>query len=114
MRKIIILGASGSIGQTAIRTIKEKKLDFSVQALVAFSSRSIIADAEYFSCPYLLTEDKSIDEIRAFLSSIDADIALNGVSGSDGLIFSSILIELGIDIALANKETVVLDRKSVV
>ena len=108
MRKIIILGSSGSIGQTAIRTIKEKKLDFSVQALVAFSSRSIIADAEYFSCPYLLTEGKSIDEIRTFLSSIDADIALNGVSGSDGLIFSSILIELGIDIALANKETVVL------
>ena len=108
MRKIIILGASGSIGQTAIRTIKEKNLPLEVCALVAKSSKSISFDAEYFGCPYLLTEGKSIEDVKSFLSSIDADIALNGISGSDGLVFSSMLIDLGIDIALANKETVVL------
>ncbi len=108
MRKVIILGATGSIGQTAIRTIREKKLPFEVKALVAKSSESIERDASYFKCPCILTENKSISEIKAFLSSIDADIALNGISGSDGLIYSDMLIDLGFDIALANKETVVL------
>ena len=108
MRKIIILGSSGSIGQTCIRTIKEKHLDFEVKALIAKSSKSIEDDASYFGCPYMLTQGRSREEIKAFLSSIDADVALNGVSGSEGLLFSVILIELGIDIALANKETVVL------
>ncbi len=108
MRKVIILGASGSIGQTAIRTIREKHLDIEVKALVAKSSTSIIDDATYFECPYLLSDGKSEEEIISFLSSIDADIALNGVAGSDGLFYSNILIDLGFDIALANKETVVL------
>lgn len=108
MRKVIILGSSGSIGQTAIKTIRDKRLDIEVKALVARTSKSIIEDASYFKCPYLLTEGKTEEEIRSFLSSIDADIALNGVSGSDGLLFSEILIDLGFDIALANKETVVL------
>lgn len=108
MRELIILGASGSIGQTCIRAIKEQNLDIRVKALVARSSKSIEDDASYFNCPYLLTEGKSESEIRSFLSSVSADIALNGVSGSDGLFFSTILIDLGFDIALANKETVVL------
>lgn len=108
MRRIIILGSSGSIGQTAIRCIKEKHLDFDIRALVARKSTSIADDAAYFKCPYLLTEGRSREEIISFLSSIDADIALNAVSGSDGLFFSKTLIDLGIDIALANKETVVL------
>ena len=102
------MGSSGSIGQTAIRCIKEKHLDFDIRALVARKSTSIADDASYFKCPYLLTEGRSREEIISFLSSIDADIALNAVSGSDGLFFSKILIDLGIDIALANKETVVL------
>lgn len=109
MRKIIILGSSGSIGQTAIRTIKEKNLPFKVMALIAHSSEeSIRKDAEYFNCPYLLTKGRSEKEIRDFLSQFDADIALNGVAGSEGLFYSSLLIDLKIDIALANKETVVL------
>ena len=111
MRRIIILGSSGSIGQTAIRCIKEKHLDFDIRALVARKSTSIADDASYFKCPYLLTEGRSREEIISFLSSIDADIALNAVSGSDGLFFSKILIDLGIDIALANKETVVLGEQ---
>lgn len=108
MRSIIILGATGSIGSTCINAIIGKKLDFQVKGLVSFSDPGIIALARTFSCPYLLMNGKKDGELLEFLKENRADIVLNGIAGSAGLKASLDVISLNMDLALANKESIVL------
>lgn len=107
MRKIIILGATGSIGSTCINAIREHRLPFIVKGLVAHSS-SLDALSREFSCKAFLTRGRTAEELKDFLSTIDADIVLNGIAGSAGLEATLISLSLGFDVALANKESVVL------
>ena len=108
MRNIIILGATGSIGTTCLNAIREHQLPLFVKGVVASSSSKLVDIADEFGCPYLHTKGKDSNALRAFLSSIKADIVLNGIAGSDGLEATLMSLDLGFDVALANKESVVL------
>ena len=108
MRKIAILGATGSIGSTVIKTIRENNPGFFITGLTSNRSRKVIDLAKEFSCSYFLTEGKTREEIKEYISNLDADIVLNAIAGSDGLFATVCLIEAHIDIALANKESIVL------
>ncbi len=109
MRKVIILGATGSIGTTALKAIKEQQLPLEVVALVAYSSKDQLKKwSDYFHCPSLLMEGKKKEALFDFLSTIKADIALNGIAGAFGLYATLSCIENNIDVALANKESVVM------
>lgn len=108
MRSIIILGATGSIGSTCINAIIGKKLDFQVKGLVSFSDPGIMDLARRFSCPCLLMDGKKDGELLEFLEKNRADIVLNGIAGSAGLKASLDVISLNMDLALANKESIVL------
>lgn len=107
MRRVIILGATGSIGTTALNGIRDGKINAEVAGLVAFSSEDKLrALSQEFNAPYYL--NTSEDGLRAFISSLDADIVLNGIAGAPGLFASVASIEAGYDLALANKESVVM------
>lgn len=107
MRKAVILGATGSIGTTALRAIDEKKLDIEVAALVAFSSEAKLKTlSDKYHCPYFL--NTSNERLDNFLDSIEADVALNGIAGASGLYASLSALRHGYDLALANKESVVM------
>ncbi len=117
MKKVVILGCTGSIGTTAIQAIRDKKLAVSVVGLSAHSNeKALIALAKELSCTAIcLTGGKanSYSDLNTFttlsdmLSSLDADIVLNGIAGFAGLEASLLSLGQGFDLALANKESVV-------
>ena len=109
MRKVIILGATGSIGNTALRAIKEKSLPLKVVGLVAFSSKDKLeALGQEFKAPTLLMENQGKEVLFAFIKSLDAEIALNGIAGAFGLYATLCCLDCHLDVALANKESIVM------
>jgi 1-deoxy-D-xylulose-5-phosphate reductoisomerase len=121
MKRVIILGCTGSIGTTAITAIRFNKADLHVVALSAHQdSPSLLSLAKELSseaicltggnCPpsesSLLTFSGQTGLIQ-MLQSVEADIVLNAIAGFDGLQATIAAIEAGFDVALANKESVV-------
>ncbi|MGN0906741.1 MAG: 1-deoxy-D-xylulose-5-phosphate reductoisomerase [Bullifex sp.] len=106
-RSVIILGATGSIGTTCLNAVRNGILDAEVKGVVSRSSlASLKKIADEFSCPYILNETSG--KLKAFLEDIDADIVLNGIAGAAGLEASLLSLNAGFDLALANKESVVM------
>lgn len=108
MKKILVLGCTGSIGTSTLSIIKNMPESFCACGLVAHTSREKVqALAKEFSCRSALTSEDP-DCIRKLLMETRPDIVVNGISGSDGLLPSKTVLEAGVDLALANKETVVM------
>ena len=105
--RLAILGATGSVGMTAINAIRKGLVSCTVAALISSTSSLDDLSAE-LSSPALTASGKSDSEIRSFLVSSSPDIVLNAVSGTAGLKYTLMAIEEGFDIALANKESLVL------
>ena len=123
MRSVAILGITGSIGTTALRGITEFGDRITI---VAASCNSRVDDALKLckthnisnlciTSDYQSVKDGDIiqgiriwKDLRRMLSEVHADMVLNGIAGSPGLIASFIAMETGSDLALANKESVVL------
>lgn len=133
MKKITILGSTGSIGTQALEVVK--KCGFKVIGLSANTNISLLAkQAREFDVKYVCIQDVSLvcdlknmlgdsDDIEVFsgedglckLASLDeSDIVLNSVVGIVGLKPTLAAIEVGKDIALANKETLVAGGELVI
>lgn len=116
MKKVLILGATGSIGTTCLNSIKEKNLPIEIVGLAAKSNQEKLETlAHKFNVKQLYLSDKKINNtdfnysssLDEFLDKIDCDIVLNGIAGFSGLDATVKVLERKIDIALANKESVV-------
>ena len=119
MKKVIILGCTGSIGKSAIDVIKSMPGEFTITALSAHSNEEeLLKQAKIFNVKNLaLTGKKPVDKSIAYyspkglldmVSAVEADIVVNGIAGSDGLLPSVTSLESGKNLALANKETIVM------
>ncbi len=110
MRKLLILGATGSIGTTCLNEIKRANPGIQVVAITCYSNeeKARRISNEFGSIPFLCLKGRSKEEISRFIHSVDADIALNAIAGSDGLFATLECLECGMDVALANKESVVM------
>lgn len=109
MRRILILGATGSIGTTCLNYIRNNNTEFKIVGLTAHVNQDKISKlSQEFSCPSLLTNPIEKSNLKNFLSSTNPDIVLNAIAGADGLYATVTAIECGIDIALSNKESVVM------
>ena len=114
-RKISILGSTGSIGRQALEVIEKLQDKFEILALTAGGNTELLNEQiKRFKPKYAYAEDiskiegaipLSLDEI---CSNKDNDIILVAVSGRIGLRPTITAINNGIDIALANKETLVM------
>jgi 1-deoxy-D-xylulose-5-phosphate reductoisomerase len=129
MKKIIILGSTGSIGCSALDVIEKNPDLFQVVALsagknikllkkqiekyhpkaVAIGSKDNAVQLRETlrsgSKVKVIYGEEGLQEIASFPS---ADIVISAISGSAGLIPTIAAIEAGHDIALANKETMVI------
>lgn len=124
-RKIIILGSSGSIGQTTLRLLASGKTNFEVVGLaVNRNTDSLVRDATAFGVKHIAVADKDAaaalrmrlpecmvlhegDEGVVELAGLDADVLLCAMVGMSGLRPVMRAIETGKDIALATKEVLV-------
>ncbi|WML35091.1 1-deoxy-D-xylulose-5-phosphate reductoisomerase [Clostridium sp. OS1-26] len=135
MRKISILGATGSIGTQTLDVIRKEKDRFQLIAISAnSSSKKVIEIINEFNPPYVvLTEEKAYIEVKDYCintskntkvlfgmdglniiaSLSEVDIVVTSVVGMVGLVPTITAIRSGKDIALANKETLVTGGKLV-
>ena len=121
-RKISILGSTGSIGTQALEVIEKLSDKFEIIALTAGSNLELLKlQAQKFKPKYVCLGNpkEKVDisgvevlygenGLQEICSLKENDIILVAVSGKIGLIPTLTAIENGIDIALANKETLVM------
>ena len=109
MKKILVLGATGSIGKSTVDILRNQKDRFICCGLTANSKKDELASlSAEFGCPSSLTKTDGIAGIKNLIEKTKPDIVVNGIAGSSGLEPSMAVLEAGVDLALANKETVVM------
>ncbi len=106
MKKISIIGSTGSIGVQALEVIERLSGEFEIIALAAGSNRELLnSQALKFKPRYTCCGE---DELERIANDKENDLILVACSGKIGLKPTLTAIENGIDIALANKETLVM------
>ncbi len=126
MKKISILGSTGSIGTQTLDVVRHNR-DICVTAIAAGRNIKALAEQIREFCPKLVcvAEEKSISELRLLTNDLeyevcygmeglcrvatmeDTDIVVTAIVGMMGIIPTIEAIKTGHDIALANKETLV-------
>lgn len=106
MRRVIILGSTGSIGVQALEVIAANRDRFEVVGLSAGRNRELldIQAADFGVTDVALGTAESERLVR----SVEADVVLNGITGSVGLGPTLAVLESGATLALANKESLIV------
>jgi 1-deoxy-D-xylulose-5-phosphate reductoisomerase len=124
MRKLVILGSTGSIGTQALELVAGAD-DLELVALSADRRwEQLIAQADEHRVRRVLIADReSAEKARAawdgevlsgpealaeLILGAEADLVLNAIVGSAGLAATVITLSEGVDLALANKESLVV------
>ena len=109
-KKIIVLGATGSIGSSCMDIARRFPDRFAVVGLSAHTDRNgLSALASEFSVSRpVLSGFQGQDALLEMIRDTEADIVVNGIAGASGLMPSRVALESGKDLALANKETIVM------
>jgi len=106
MRRVLILGSTGSIGTQALEVIAANRDRFEVVGLAAGSdSAGLAAQAAAFGVDRTAL---GVDEAVALVRETLADVVLNGITGSVGLAPTLAALETGATLALANKESLIV------
>ncbi|MDD7735278.1 MAG: 1-deoxy-D-xylulose-5-phosphate reductoisomerase [Bacilli bacterium] len=127
MKKIIILGATGSIGCQTREVIKENPQDFELvgvsighnikllrKILESFECIKFVTVQEYSDYIYLKEEYPKItffygnEGLISLIENCPSDLVVNSLVGFVGFLPSLYTIKKGIDLALANKESLVV------
>jgi len=125
-RRLVILGSTGSIGVQALDVVARSPDELDVIALSADSdwetlieqarrygvSRVALADPEAAALAAEAWTDGQVlagpEGLVTLITEADCDLVLNGIVGSAGLVPSVAALGEGIDLALANKESLVV------
>jgi 1-deoxy-D-xylulose-5-phosphate reductoisomerase len=106
MRRILILGSTGSIGTQALDVVRAHPGLFEVVGLAAGTDAAgMAAQAAEFG-----VESTALGAVEAeqLVRDVDADVVLNGITGSVGLGPTLAALETGRTLALANKESLIV------
>ena len=125
MKNIVLLGATGSIGDSCLNVIRKNKkhfhlfgiglggnLDKAQQISKEFSPEHIfVAESNADKLHNLLRSHSNIlnteDELQALIQDPNVDIVISAISGFAGLKASYFAIDAGKTILIANKESIV-------
>src|SRR5690349_10921344 len=104
-RRVVVLGSTGSIGVQALEVIAAHPDRFELVGLAA--GRSADALARQAAEAGVSRTALGIDEAVALVRSVEADVVVNGITGSVGLPATLAVLETGATLALANKESLI-------
>lgn len=128
MKKLVILGSTGSIGRQTLEVVRSLPGKFKVIGLGAGRNRSLLAQQirEFKPAAAALAEENDLPllkeelppgfgtELRAgreglgYLAALpEADLVVAAITGAAGIYPTIAALEAGKDVALANKETLV-------
>ena len=114
-KRVIILGATGTVGQKACDIASRDGSTLTVVALSAHSQAAALhaAAQPLPECHTFLTEDQAQHAaLLDLLENGEYDICLNAIVGAAGLPFSEATLKRGRRLALANKESLVMAGRS--
>ena len=106
MRRIIVLGSTGSIGTQALDVIRANPRRFELVGLAAGSNTEMLAE----QAAQFQVEDTALGAVEAeqLVRDVDADVVLNAITGSIGLGSTLAALKAGRTLALANKESLIV------
>lgn len=106
MRRIIVLGSTGSIGTQALDVIRANPRRFELVGLAAGSNTALLAE----QAARFQVEDTALGaaEAEQLVRDVDADVVLNAITGSIGLGSTLAALHAGRTLALANKESLIV------
>jgi 1-deoxy-D-xylulose-5-phosphate reductoisomerase len=124
MKKVLILGSTGSIGTQALDVIGRSE-ELQAVGLAAGSGWELaLEQAREHGVPAVALADEDAaaaarvewqgrvlsgeEGVRELIASSGADLVLNGIVGAAGLASTVVALSEGIDVALANKESLVV------
>ncbi|HET7120264.1 MAG TPA: 1-deoxy-D-xylulose-5-phosphate reductoisomerase [Solirubrobacterales bacterium] len=124
MKKVLILGSTGSIGTQALEVIGGSAELAAVGLAAGSDWETVVSQAREHGVPTVAIADADAAErareawsgrvlsgeegIRELIASAGADLVLNAIVGAAGLGSTIVALTEGIDVALANKESLVL------
>jgi len=106
MRRVIVLGSTGSIGVQALEVIAAHPDRFELVGLAAGRNHEKLA--EQVLATGVTATALGVDEAVDLVRSVEADVVLNGITGSVGLAPTLAVLETGATLALANKESLIV------
>ena len=127
-KKVVVLGSTGSIGRSALQVLEYFKDRFEVLGLSAHSNVELFRkQIRRFKPKIAVSTQKEtyekikkefsgskvkinygIDDISQMVSLPEADVVINAIVGSAGLLPSFYALQAGKTLALANKESLVM------
>ena len=124
MRNVLILGSTGSIGTQALEVISASP-DLQAVGLAAGRGwETTVAQAREHGVEAIALADRDAaarageawdgrvlageEGVRELIGAVEPDLVLNGIVGAAGLASTVVALTAGIDVALANKESLVL------
>lgn len=122
MKRIVILGSTGSVGTQTLDIVRQHPGKFKVVGLSANHNIEKLQEqiAEFKPEAVCITDTEKSESFRTNtvlfkgeeglkeIATLDSDLLINALVGSSGLIPTLEAIKKGITIGLANKETLVL------
>jgi len=127
MKTLLLLGSTGSIGRQTLELVRRAPGEFRIGGLCAASSWELLAEQarEFRPAVVALRDPAAAARLRAELpaeiavrSGPDAaeelaaelpfDLAVHGITGAAGVRASRLVLQRGIPLALANKESLVV------
>ena len=124
MKKLVILGSTGSIGAQALEIVAASEELRVVGLAAATSWEQLLGQARQHGVPTVAVADEGAAEkarstwdgrvlageegIRELIVGSKPDLVLNGMVGAAGLGPTVVALSEGIDVALANKESLVI------
>ena len=128
MRRLSIIGSTGSIGTQALEVITTLPGEFQLIALTARRSAALLAEQamRFRVAAVAITEPEAAEELQQRLTGSgielftgregllavagrdDVDLCLNGMVGGAGMAPTIAALEAGVDVALSNKESLVM------
>jgi 1-deoxy-D-xylulose-5-phosphate reductoisomerase len=124
MKKVLVLGSTGSIGTQALEVIGRSEELQAVGLAAGSAWETVVEQAREHGVPTIALADEGSaeqargnwsgrvlsgsDGVRELIAASEADLVLNAIVGAAGLGSTIVALGEGIDVALANKESLVL------
>ena len=128
MKRLTILGSTGSIGVNALNVVRNLDENFSIKYLTANSNSELLIEQaiEFRPETVVIVNKEKANIVKESLENFeidimvgregliecakdpDVDILLNGLVGSAGMEPTLQAVKSGVDVALSNKESLVM------
>jgi 1-deoxy-D-xylulose-5-phosphate reductoisomerase len=124
MRNVLILGSTGSIGTQALEVVSASPELRAVGLAAGRGWEATVAQAREHGVGTIALADRDAaaragecweghvlageEGVRDLIAATEPDLVLNGIVGAAGLASTVVALTAGIDVALANKESLVL------